>query len=158
MSNIEPHEEMRKLTPVSPADVRVNYAGFVFRELFIRLPRGVIADDLKEPSLWSRVQGSNNSALRKFDRVFLVSFDESWIAESVVDGATDTGASLAKPRITLLKQRTEQLFGDGTYQVEFNGRGYHVVRLRDGQSMSDTLANAALAERALTSLYPRRAG
>lgn len=154
----EPYEGMRKLTPVSPADVRINYSGFVFRELFIRLPRGVIADDLKEPSLWSRTQNSNNSALKKFDRVLLVSFDESWIAEAVVDGATDAGASLAKPRITHLKERTEQLFGDGTYQVEFNGRGYHVIRLRDGASMTDTLANAALAERALASLYPRRAG
>lgn len=151
-------DEMRKLTPVDPANVRVNYSGFVFRELFARLPRGVIADDLKEPRLWSRVQVSNTNALRKFDRVILVSYDESWIAEAVVDGATDAGASLAKPRITMLKERTEQLFGDGTYQVEFNGAGYHVVRLRDGTRMTDTLANAALAERALANLYPRRGG
>lgn len=151
----ESFDEMRKLTPVEPANVRVNYAGFAFRELFVRLSRGVIADDLKEPGLWSRVQLSNSVALRKFDRVLVVSYDESWIAEAYVEGATATGASLAKPRIIMMRERTEQLFGDGTYQVEFNGRGYHAVRLRDGQSMTPTVANAALAERDLANLYPR---
>jgi hypothetical protein len=148
--------DLRKRLRVDPNAVTVNYQGFAFREIFARLPSGIIADDLKEPELWKNVQ-QGNKALRKFDRVIVVSFDETWLAECYVENATGEMAVLAKPRIVSFSERTEKLFNDGTYRVEWTGTGYRVARLRDGASMTEVFANAPLAERALASLYPKRA-
>lgn len=148
--------DARKLPFVAPDMVTVDRDGFKFRDVFIRLPSGAIADDLKEPSIWKKVQ-SGGKSLRKFDRVMLVSYDESWIAEAIVAHADADQAVLGKPRITTFPDRVEKLFGDGKYQVVWTGGGYAVMRLSDGAQMTDSMANAPLAERALAGLYPRRA-
>ncbi|TAV04041.1 hypothetical protein ELI39_01450 [Rhizobium ruizarguesonis] len=148
--------DMRKRLRVDPAVVTVNFQGFAFREMFARLPSGMIADDLKEPEIWKNVQ-QGNKALRKFDRIVLVSFDETWMAEAYVESATGEQALLARPKIITLNERSEKLFNDGTYRVEWTGSGYRVARLRDGAAMTESFANAPLAERALAGLYPRRA-
>lgn len=157
MSNITtPPAEMRKLLRVDPTNVDTNYDGFKFREVLARLPSGMIADDLKEPSIWNKVQQSGK-ALRKFDRLVIISFDETWMAEAYVENADKEKALLARPRLITLSERTEKLFNDGTYRVEWTGAGYRVVRIRDGAAVTEAFANAPLAERALANMYPRRA-
>ncbi|MGO7353334.1 hypothetical protein ACCS66_01175 [Rhizobium ruizarguesonis] len=148
--------DLRKRLRVDPNNVTVNYQGFALREIFARLPSGIIADDLKEPEIWKSVQLSNK-ALRKFDRVIIISFDESWLAEAYVENANGEMAVLAKPRIVSFSERMEKLFSDGTYSVRWAGNGYDVIRLRDEAKMTDIFPNAAIAERALANLYPRRA-
>lgn len=154
---IEPTEGLRQTPKVDPNLVSVNSDGFKFRDIFVRLPHGTIADDLKEPEMWKHVQRSGAKALRKFDRLMLVAYDESWIAEAVVAHADGTTIILGKPRITPFPDRVERLFGDGTYQVSWNGTGYVVVRLRDSVAVTNAFPNAALAERALAAMYPRPA-
>ncbi|WP_168879991.1 hypothetical protein [Rhizobium sp. P28RR-XV] len=149
--------EMRKLLRINPANVKMNYDGFIFRELFVRLPTGLIADDLKEPEIWEKVQKSSSVAVRKLDRLIMMSFDETWMAEAYVEQAGHMGVTLAKPRLTTLSQRTEKLFSDENYRVVWTGVGYRVERIRDGVAVSQAFANATLAERALTNMYPRRA-
>lgn len=153
---IEPTEGLRQTPKVDPNLVSVNSDGFKFRDIFVRLPHGAIADDLKEPEMWKHVQRSQAKALRKFDRLMLVAYDEAWLAEAVVAHADGLTVILGKPRITPLPDRVEKLFGDGTYQVSWNGAGYVVVRLRDGFVATNTFPNAALAERALVAMYPRQ--
>jgi hypothetical protein len=148
--------DLRKRLRVDPNTVTINYQGFAFREMFARLPSGMIADDLKEPAIWATLQ-KGPRALRKFDRLIVVSFDETWMAEAYVESATGEQALLARPKIIALSERSENLFNDGTYRVEWTGYGYRVVRLRDGASMTEAFANAPLAERALAGLYPKRA-
>lgn len=148
--------EMRKNMRIDPNKVKINNNGFVYRDMFVRLPAECIADDLKRPELWQRVQ-TGTQALRKFDRVMIVAYDETWVAEAFVENATLDGVWLAKPRITQFSERADRLFGDGTYQVVWGGAGYHVERIRDGAKVTETYANAPLAERALAGLYPRRA-
>ncbi|MDE4620638.1 hypothetical protein LOF18_24995 [Sinorhizobium meliloti] len=153
---IEPITGLRQTPKVDPALVAVNSDGFKFRDIFVRLPHGTIADDLKEPEMWKHIQNGPR-ALRKFDRLMLVAYDESWIAEAIVAHADLSTVILAKPRITAFPDRVEKLFGDGTYQVKWSGSGYVVVRLRDEAVMTNEFPNAALAERALVAMYPRRA-
>lgn len=146
----------RTIPVVRPESVTVNSAGFAFRDVFVRLPQGAILDDLKEPSLWRIVQKGNN-ALRKFDKLTIVEFNEEWIAEAIVSGANNTVVSISKPRKTDLPERFERLFSDGTYRVVWEGSGYYVERIRDSAKVSDVFQNAAIAERALVNLYPKRA-
>ena len=149
-------QKLPKGQNIDPNQVKLNYAGFMFTEWFVRLPKDVIADDLKEPGLW-RLYQSGQNGIRKFDRLMIVAWDESWIAEAIAEHATREGVWLSVSRVKQLSDRAERLFGDGTYQVQWNGTGYHVTRLADGAKMTDTFHNAALAERALVGLYPRRA-
>jgi hypothetical protein len=145
----------RKLPTIDPAFVALNADSFAYRQFMVRLPEGAIADDLKEPSLWARVQANRNVALRKHDHLYIVAFDESWAADAVVVQANAEVAVIAKPRIIRFAERLKPLYSDGTYTVAWYGNGFAVKRLADGTRMTQIVANEALAERDLGRLYPR---
>jgi len=145
----------RNLPTVDPAFVALNADSFAYRQFMVRLPEGTIADDLKEPSLWSRVQANRNVALRKHDHLYIVAFDESWAADAVVVQANADVAVLSKPRLMRFAERLRPLYSDGVYTVAWYGNGYAVKRLADGTRMTQIVANEALAERDLGRLYPR---
>ncbi|MER9840327.1 hypothetical protein NKJ59_03580 [Mesorhizobium australicum] len=147
----------RQAPEIDPARVQIQSAGQVWREYFVRAPAGFVADDLKTPSAWRKVQVGSRSGLKKFDHVFVVAFDESWVAEAIVASADTKGVVLAKPRVTSLPERFDQLFQDENYRVVFNGAGYIVERKSDGHPMTQPTANADLAARLLAQLYPTRA-
>jgi len=121
----------------------------------VRLPEGAIADDLKEPSLWARVQSNRNVALRKHDHLYIVAFDESWAADAIVVQANGNAAVISKPRLVAFSDRVKSLYSDGTYAVAWYGNGFAVKRLSDGTRMTQIVVNEALAERDLGRLYPR---
>jgi hypothetical protein len=139
---------------IAPENVIVQYDGAVFRELFVRLPKDLQADDLKEPSIWRKVQASR-ATVRKLDRVTLVSWSEDWIGEAVVAHADETAVVLAKPRITTFPPRYDRLFEDDRHRVVWAGTGYRVQRKSDGALVTDSVATMQLAERDLRNLYPR---
>jgi hypothetical protein len=147
----------RQIPEIVPDRLTVDWEGFCRRRLVARLPAGFIADDLKEPVVWRRVQASGK-ALRAFDELFLIAFDESFVAECLVASADGARAVLAKPRLTQLPQRYDRLFEDDLYKVEWNGHGYVVARKSDSHVMTRPLPNAALAERELGRLYPAPVG
>lgn len=147
-----------RLAPeIDPARVTLQSTGFIWREYMVRCPADLVSDDLKEPGIWRRLQGSGSTkSLKKHDRVYIVAFDESWVAEAIVASADNKGAVLAKPRLTTFPERYDKLFSDGTYKIEWNGFGYVTVRIADGHVMTQPTANVALAERLLAQLYPAR--
>jgi hypothetical protein len=147
----------RPTPTIDPARVTLQSSGFVWREYFVRCPSEMVSDDLKLPGIWSKLQTSGNSkALKKFDKLLVVAFDESWVAECVVASADSKGAVLAKPRITTMPERYDKLFQDDLYRVAWNGFGYIVERKADGHAMTQPTANAELATRLLAQLYPAR--
>lgn len=147
----------RKTPVIAPVDVSLNAAGTAWRSWFVRLPEGFVADDLKEPDAWVKVQAVPQKALQKLDFVVLVAFDESFVAEAWVAHADGQKAVLSKPRLTAMPERYERLFSDGTYRVVFVGGGYAVERIRDGHRMTPAFATAAVATLELSRLYPTRA-
>ena len=78
----------RKLPQVDPNRVTVDHSGFARKSLVVRLPPDLIADDLKEPGTWSRVQRSADKSLRQHDTVDLIAFDQTWVAEAIVSETT----------------------------------------------------------------------
>jgi hypothetical protein len=143
---------------IDPANLVVQYAGLAFKTVFVRLPKEFIADDLKRPELWRKVQSRGGKALRKFDQVIAVAYDETWMAEAIVADARNETVVLAKPRITTFPERYEPLFSDENYEVIWVGVGYAVKRKKDGFQMTQPVATTALAERDLRRLYPQRQG
>lgn len=149
---------VRKPPLIAPEMVKLDADGFVIRGWFIRLPKGFQADDLKEPSLWSRVQGDQRKALRQFDKLLLVAYDEDWLAEAIVVRATGATAVLSRPRIVSIGERYERLFEDENFRVRWVGSGYIVERKLDGRRMSHIAATIAVAERDLRNMYPKPTG
>ncbi|TGT35691.1 hypothetical protein [Mesorhizobium sp. M8A.F.Ca.ET.165.01.1.1] len=146
----------RQAPDIDPARVTLQSTGFVWREYLVRVPVDFVADDLKEPGVWRKLQNGSRNALRKFDRVTVVAYDETWLAEAIVASADVKGAVLAKPKITTMPARFDKLFEDDKYRVAWNGFGYVVERKSDGHPMTQATANAELATRLLTQLYPAR--
>ncbi|APH74091.1 hypothetical protein [Aquibium oceanicum] len=143
----------RKPAEIDPRLVTLNSNGFGWREYMVRMPKEIVLDDLKEPGIWRRVQSSGNS-LRKHDRVYMVAFDESWSAESIVTDSDMKKAVLSKPRVTTFSARFDGLFEDEKYRVMWTGSGFAVERKADGHRMTQPVASAAVAERDLRQLYP----
>ncbi|MES0135612.1 hypothetical protein NKJ88_11750 [Mesorhizobium sp. M0016] len=146
----------RQTPDIDPARVQRQSAGQVWSEFLVRVPKDFVADDLKEPSIWKKVQ-TGRFGLKKFDRLTIVAFDESWVAEALVAGADAKSVTLAKPRLTTMPARYDQLFQDENYRVVFNGHGYVTERKADGHEMTQVTANPDLAARLLAQLYPTRA-
>ncbi|MCW5747728.1 MAG: hypothetical protein KIT36_16185 [Alphaproteobacteria bacterium] len=139
---------------IDPANVRLNLEGFAFRSIFVRLPEGLAADDLKEPAIWRAVQPTP-ARLRDFDQLVMVAYDQSWLAEAVVAFADATRVVLAKPRLTTFPPRYDRPLEDARYRIVWGGTGYVVERKHDGHRMTHPAATVALAERDLRHLYPR---
>jgi hypothetical protein len=119
----------------------------------------MIADDLKEATAWSKVQSAQAKSLRQWDRLTLIAFDQTWMAEATVSHATEQGVSLAGVRIVQTPQGTQNLMRDDSYAIKWSGNGgYYVERIADGQRMTQDAPNPTLAERDLRNLYPKRVG
>lgn len=155
---MKPEETLKKpdALTVDPMRVTLNHGGFGWRDYMVRLPEGCIADDLKEPGLWRRVQKGPN-ALRRHDHLYLVSYDETWSADAIVADANANEAVLCKPRVTTFPERYDRLFEDDSYRIVWMGNGYRVQRKKDAQHVTPLVANAVLAERDLRQMYAVRA-
>jgi hypothetical protein len=140
---------------INPAWCERQTEGFRWSTWEIRLPLDASATDLNEvPGLFKSVQASTK-ALRRFDQVRILPYDESWMIEAVVSGATGTGVTLAGIRKTDLPPRRERLAEDDLYRVEWAGRGYVLVRKSDRLRVSNMVATAQECERILSSKYSR---
>ncbi|TPM33886.1 hypothetical protein FJ955_03895 [Mesorhizobium sp. B2-2-2] len=146
----------RTAPEIDPARVTLHHSGQCWREYMVRVPADFVADDLKEPGVWRKLQNGSRNSLRKFDRLFIVAFNEEWVAEAIVASADMKSAVLAKPRVTSMPTRFDKLFEDEKYRVAWNGFGYVVERKSDGHPMTQPTANAELATRLLAQLYPAR--
>lgn len=153
---VDPLVSLERKTPeIDPNLVVLESAGFVTRSFFARLPHGFVADDLKEPTAWKKVQQSGK-AMKMHDRVYVVAYDQTWVAEAIVASADHHGITFAKPRITAMPERYDRLFQDDKYKVAWCGSGYVVERKSDGHVMTQATANPELATRLLVQLYPQR--
>ena len=148
----------RSKLQVDPAQVKLQTNGQCFAEYFVRLPQGMIADDLKEMSIWRRVQVHPGKALKRHDRLHLTAFDESWDCEAIVAAADANSVTLAGLRIITIPTRTVPLFSDDNYRIIWTGIGYAVERRSDGHKMTQSVASPQLAERDLRQLYPQPVG
>jgi len=155
---ISPADDLtpRKAPTIHSSSVILNHGGFAWREYLVRLPSGLIADDLKEPAIWRQVQTA--IGLAKHDRLYLVSFDDTWVAEAIVASADRDGAVLAKPRLTTFPDRYDGLYEDDTYRVTWTGVGYCGVRKADGKKVTTQHPMPESAEREIRQINPAGVG
>lgn len=148
----------RKVPEIKAKAVTWNNEGFAWREALVRLPEGMTLQDLNDhPEVWRQVQESNLASFRRFDKVRAVAWDESWIAEAVVNHADRGQVILAGIRKIDFPRREIALFEDNTYKVEWLGSGYGITRKSDGVMMGNqTWPTPEGAKAGLLSLYHSR--
>ena len=151
----QPAAAPRGAPVIDPAAAILDGAGHAYRSWFVRLPQGAIADDLKEPGLFRKLQ-QGGKALKKHDRLYLVDFDERWSADALVGEANAEGVTLCGTRIFQFPARTRPLFSDANFRIEWDGAGYAVIRRRDGASVGTTQGSEELAIRELQNQYGRK--
>jgi hypothetical protein len=147
--------EAREIPLVKPSHVQLNDAGHSWRNILVRMPEGAVADDLRDPKIWKLVQAVPQSALIRLDRLLILAFDESWIAEALVKHATATEARLLILKVNTFAGVDEKLFGDGTLEVFWDGSSYGVRRIADKQPVSRGHGTEGAAIDALKSYYPK---
>lgn len=140
---------------INPAWITWNTQGQVWTEYQVRLPDGASADDLNaNPDLWVDVQGSRTS-LKKFDRLLIVAYDETWMADAIVSEATGKTVTLAGYKIVQLPKRHGALPETEDFKVVWGGAGYYVERKSNGLKVSDMVPSLALATQFMNSKYSR---
>jgi len=148
----------RKSPMIDPAQVRLQCETVMcFKEWFVRLPADATLQDLNEPSIWRNVQNDYRRALSRFDRVHIVSWDESWLVDAVVADASLLGATLAGIRKVDLPARVEPLLETEKYKTLFRAGLYVTVDKKTGQEVTLPEVSKMMAERRHADLYPRRA-
>lgn len=141
---------------IDPARVVLDVGGLVRRQWVVRLPESMVADDLKLPGIWRRVQGHPPKAFQRWDGVFLIGFDESWAVSAVVTDADGSGVTLDGLRVIKGTARSGGGFSDGVYATFWAGSGYGIRRLSDGFTMpGGPYATLVGAERAIERLHPK---
>ena len=158
-SNGSESDDISLYKPLPPKNLQCNNDGGLWREWLLRLPEGYTIGDCNHPNLWSSIQGSPMHAMRKLDRLTILTFDEGQIAEAVVVSATsrEVGLKLGSVK-SFSSDAHENLYSDGTYRIFWRGNGYGVERIKDGVPMTGSTAYASesAAKQFLNNLYPVR--
>jgi len=139
---------------IDSSTVTLDMAGTVSRHWHVILPEGMVADGVKDPAIWSRVQGNRRTTMRKHDRIYAVAYDGSFAIEARVAEAVVDAVVLAKPSILSFPERRTPLFSDENYRLEWRGDGFAVIRRADGLQMGGLQPSETLAIQHLRRQYP----
>jgi hypothetical protein len=123
--------------------VQVDKEGFVSRDVFAWAGPDTVADDLRDPAIWKKIQMSSMTVLRKYDRVTVFGEDESWMVEGVVSVAKKDSVRLGILKVASFLEVGEGLYRDAEHCVIFDSGWFYIERLIDGVRVSNGLATEA---------------
>jgi hypothetical protein len=135
--------------------------GQAWREAYIILPEGLVAQDLTDHphDVWKLIQQNPPFAPRRLDRVCCVSADGTWMLEARVGFADLTRVVLTKPTVTQLPEPKDAgLYSDEMYAVEPFPGGYAIMNKKSGARLGNTVYGTPdQAKAAVMQQYPTRA-
>lgn len=143
--------------------VNKHSAGSCWRHWRVRLPAGIVMQDLQDfPDMWRAVQSDRNTAMSRDDRVTLFADDRSWAVDCVVMDADPGKVALSKP--TVLWSGRDAGMGiawqDDKFEIEFNAGGYAVYRKAVGNRSRDLIRDGfpslTPAKALVAKQYPRQ--
>ena len=136
---------------IRPAQACVDSAGFRFKHLVVELAGSQeIAAVRETPECWTAIQSDAGLALRRGDKVTVVSADGLTIGDSFVVTRAEGGkVYLGKP-LRMIELEPTALYSDGVREVVAVGTGYGVRNIRSARLDGNvTFPTARAAESAL---------
>lgn len=134
-SKSEASPEAREAPVLKTNALKWQSEGFAWREAFVRLPQEALFSDLQDdPTIWRNIQAVPQTALRKFDRVTIVAFDESWIAKEILVADADNQRVLLalRPTDKITLPSKSSSWEDERHAIRWAGAGFGVFRRADG--------------------------
>lgn len=123
---------------IKPQNVEINAEHFCWREFFIRLPQEITWVHIHEHAdeVWKLVQSNPHVSLRALDRLVMLTWDQSEMAQAVVVVATGTKVVLGGfKKFPFSGRDSTAEFSDGTFAVRWDGQGYGIHRIKDNVRM-----------------------
>ena len=157
-TKIEVKPTIREIPALKPADLKWQYEGFVHRQAFVRLPDGLALQDINgsAASLWGGIQKNKTAALRAWDQIRAVAYDESWFIDATVSHADDSQVILCGIKKTEMPKRAVSLYEDQTYKIEWAGNGYAVFGKNDQVRIgTQSFTNVEQAKQHLLNQYTK---
>jgi len=147
----------REVPVIKPVNVDIQDAGFCYKTVVVRLPEGLIFQDLNDsPEIWKPVQENINTALSEYDKVELRAKD--FTVWAVVNHADAGQVILYDIRKSSKPMREVALYSDSKYDVRWGHDGYGYYRTADNIRMGNaTYPTPEAAKQALIrEMYPAR--
>ncbi len=141
-----------------PSQAVIEHGGHVFKHVIVTLrAEQTIATVREIPDTWSAIQSNRTVALRRGDRVSLVSADGNTIADQCVVVRAEGGEiELSKP-LRLIQLEALGLFKSGQYEVVPNGVGYSLKGGRSGHIEDKIFASVDAAKSEIFKRQPAKA-
>lgn len=128
----------REVKPLKPTAVSLQHDGQIWRTLLVRLAAEHTLQDLQDdPTLWRAVQGNPHVALRKYDRLMIVSHDEAWlIKDALVTEADHQRVVLSiRPGDVIRMAAKSAEWSDDRHVIMWETSGWAIFRKSDGVVM-----------------------
>ncbi len=141
-----------------PSQAVIEHGGHVFKHVIVTLrAEQTIATVREIPDTWSAIQSNRTVALRRGDRVSLVSADGNTIADQCVVVRAEGGEiELSKP-LRLIQLEALGLFKSGQYEVVPNGVGYSLKGGRSGHVEDKIFGSVEAAKTEIFRRQPAKA-
>ena len=140
--------KQRSVPAIKPSDVQNNNeTSMAWNEWMVRLPKGVIAQDLQDhPDVWKLVMAAK--PIKRHDKVYCIAFDEAWTIETRVSHADGTKVVLAFRPGDIRQLSTQAAeWEDELYAVRWAGNGYAAFRKSDNvRVIPQSFATVAAAQ------------
>jgi hypothetical protein len=129
--------------------------------LAVRLPEGVTLNDVgNDPNIWKQLQtmaDGHRRSLNKFDHVFAIAHDESWVATAIVAHVSGTQVYFTNVKKIATTAVESVPFEDENYRAEWRNGQFRAIRKTDGTDMGVGAATVAgIKIEIAQNLYPKK--
>jgi len=147
----------REIKPIPTTALRWQSEGFEFRHAVIRLPKGIVLQDLHDHAdvLFKNIM----TLLREEDWITFHEADRAWtIPLAMVDFVTPNRILLSNLK-PVSRQSREETFEDDKIVIRWDVSGFAIFRKTDGVRLSNgTYPSVKAAEFAYHAMQPRKVG
>lgn len=151
----------REIKPIPTGALKWQSEGFLFRHAVIRLPRGIVLQDLHDhaDTLFKSIQGNRDTSLREDDCVTFHEGDRAWtIPLAMVDFANDSKVLLSNLKPVSRQSRVET-FEDDKIVIRWDVSGFAIFRKSDDVRLANgSYPSVKAAEFAYYQMQPRKVG
>ncbi len=143
---------------ISPAQVRVQEDGQVFRHIVVKLKGEQTIPELREsPDVWQAVQHEGSLKVSRGDIVSMVSADGNQICDSCRVVKAEGGKLWLGAPLRMIELDAVSYYSDSFDAVVANGTGYSIFNIRGGHTGDRTFVSVEAAKQEIIRRRPTRA-
>jgi hypothetical protein len=140
---------------IDPKQVQIDVEGFLSRRIVVVVPPEYISDDLRDGSVFKKVQASRTACLRADDMLQIRAADNSWRCDAEVISVSDVSVNLDIQKVRKWQAPTSS-YADDRHKVLYESGAWYVIRIATGDRVGHGFATEGMAVNYARSLAPRK--